>query len=776
MSKQRLPDSLKSLVNTSIHILGISIEQVYGKEQFNRVEKLRIQMKQLRHASTDAIYQELKKLHKNLDKLTDDKLLELAHCFGLYFEIINRCERAYRHKRLKEKSTKSIKNYPYAIIYVFTAHPTEARSPQIRELFEHIEYCLLNLVEDEHDDRCKSSLEYFIKLALRVPLSKKSRPTVEDEANNIFSTVLNPKVLDEQVELRSKGITLHFRTWVGGDKDGHPYVNENTLLKSLSLSRTLLLNYANSLFRSSYNFLKLTESEEKIKSLKSNFDLLESHLLSIKEVKSGDGKKLKALRQQLEKTTSAYKNYFQMQCPYLDKLNYLFWLYPALVLQLEVREDSGVVKEALKDSSLTIAKMLKLAADISEGYDPKWYVRGFVLSMTEEDSDLIAGINLAETFFKKHPLPVVPLFETRKALESAPKILDSVFKAKPNILKRHKQLWSNRYEVMLGYSDSSKESGVLASRFLIKNALKGMEKFFKKTQLTPVYFHGSGGSVERGGGSIKEQTSWWPKSALYTYKATVQGEMVARTFSDPVVMSGQVKKIITEFTRHKSSNDSRTLTQSLEKWSHLTAEYYANYVSDPDTVEMVKASTPYMYLDQLKIGSRPSKRSTEVSEGFKLRAIPWVLCWTQSRVLMPSWYGVGSAWLNLSESEQFEILKAADSSAFIASFLKVLGFTLSKVELGVFKFLLFQKLPPKVAKSRFEHLEQEYNKAKKCLLTLTRQDKVLWFQPWLAESIKFRSSMIHPLNIIQVIAIDRSNEKLLKETVTAISCGMMTTG
>lgn len=776
MKKQKLPKSLKKLVEISISVLGESIQSVYGKDQYQRVEKLRKQMKHLRGAPFDSVCAELKKLHTGLNKLSDEKLLELAHCFGLYFEIINRCERAYRHKRLLEKNNKPIKQHPYAIIYVFTAHPTEARSPQIRELFEHIEKCLLNLADNEKDNNCTKSLEYFLKLALRVSLSKKTRPTVEDEAHNIFSTVLSSKVLEEQVELRRNDITLHFRTWVGGDKDGHPFVNEKTLLQSLSLSRTLLLEYAVSLFKSSYTFLKLTESEVKIKPLRSQFDLLESHLSSIKEVKKSDGKKMLALRNQLDKTTKSYEQYFNMSCPYLTKLNTLLWLYPALVLQVEIREDSELVHKALEDNTISIAKMLKLAADISEGFNPKWYVRGFVLSMTEEDKDLLAGIELADSIFKDQPLPVVPLFETRKALESAPDILKSVFKIKPHILKRHKNLWNDRFEVMLGYSDSSKESGVLASRFLIKNALAGMERFFKTYNLVPVYFHGSGGSVERGGGSIKEQTSWWPKSALYTYKATVQGEMVARTFSDPVVMAGQVKKIIKEFTYHKTSPESKALSKALKKWSEQTAYYYGEYIKDPKTVEMVKASTPYMYLDQLKIGSRPSKRASANSQEFKLRAIPWVLCWTQTRVLMPSWYGVGSAWEDLSESEQFEILKSAEASAFISSFLKVLGFTLSKVELGVFKYHLQQNMDAKQVQKSFSTIDVEFQKTKKCLQTLSRQKELLWFRPWLSESIKLRSSMIHPLNIMQSIAIQRGNEKLLKETVTAISCGMMTTG
>src|SRR5690606_5052333 len=104
----------------------------------------------------------------------------------------------------------------------------------------------------------------------------------------------------------------------------------------------------------------------------------------------------------------------------------------------------------------------------------------------------------------------------------------------------HQKVWSGRFETMVGYSDSSKESGVFPSRWMIRRALVAIDEFLQRQNLTPVFFHGSGGSVERGGGSIKEQTQWWPKSAVEIFKATTQGEMVARNFSSPLILRSQV--------------------------------------------------------------------------------------------------------------------------------------------------------------------------------------------------------------------------------------------
>jgi phosphoenolpyruvate carboxylase len=162
------------------------------------------------------------------------------------------------------------------------------------------------------------------------------------------------------------------------------------------------------------------------------------------------------------------------------------------------------VNAALLDPEMAIAKMLKQIKVIAQGHDPKWYVRGFVLSMVMSASDIRAGYQLTKRHMGKYAIPVVPLFENVHALTHATKILQDYFLQEPSVIQTHQKNWSSRFEVMLGYSDSSKEAGVLPSRFLISQALLNIDSFLAKQKLTPVFFHGSGGSIERGGGSIKE--------------------------------------------------------------------------------------------------------------------------------------------------------------------------------------------------------------------------------------------------------------------------------
>ena len=183
------------------------------------------------------------------------------------------------------------------------------------------------------------------------------------------------------------------------------------------------------------------------------------------------------------------------------------------------------------------------------------------------------------------------------------------------------------------------------------------------------------------------------------------------------------------------------------------------------------------YLNLLKIGSRPQKREVNKSdEDIKIRAIPWVLCWTQTRILMPTWWGVGKAFSELDQNEKEELKVVYQENKLLASFFKVLGFTLRKVELPLFLMYLERHLEKEEAHAIYSSFKAEYESTIKCFEFITGESDLLWFRPWLSQSIYFRSSMIHPLNLIQLEALNRKDEVLLRETVTGIACGMMTTG
>lgn len=774
-TKKYIPIELEDLVYVTVKLLGKAVKQQYGDKTYKRVENLRQNMKLLRSADVDTVFSGLKKEQVRLAKLSTQELSEVALSFSFMLEMINRCENAYRTYQLSKKKFNPGEVKPYGIIMVLTAHPTEARSPQVLELFAGIQKLLIKWLESGQQTLL-DEIYHLLLIGLKLSLARKKKPTVMDEAENIYSYILSDEILDSLIQFSADDVNLSFRAWVGGDKDGHPGVDEKTMLQSLNLSRFRLIEFVNKKLTQVEEGLKLI-NEKEVRSLLSTISLCQRTLKKLDKVGANDGEKVVKFKKVFDKLFKDYESYIHDPAPRLEEIKHLLWVFPALVVPLELREDSEVVAEALSsEKPLAIERMLQQLKVISNGFMAKWYARGFILSMVESHQDVLNGHKLLRRVFKRYEIPIVPLFENEKALTHAKEILEGVLNSQKSIVGHHVKHWGSRFEVMVGYSDSSKENGVFPSRFMISNALRVIEKTLSTYKLTPVFFHGSGGSIERGGGSIKEQTRWWPMSAINTYKATIQGEMVARTFGNDQIFSSRITRIMQQLNESTKAGDVHSNASVLTSFSRLVRENYSRTVKEDQFFEVVDQATPYSFLSHLKIGSRPSKRSTG-GDSRKLRAIPWILCWTQNRVLFPTWWGVGSAWNKLNAKEKTQFKKEYKNNPLVSSFMNALGFTLAKVELGVWKVYLSNSQLSKSRQSEvFNDFEVEYRLALKFYQTVTGKKELLWYRPWLQQSIYYRSSMIHPLNLIQLESLKRGEIDLLLDTVTGISCGMLTTG
>ncbi len=396
--------------------------------------------------------------------------------------------------------------------------------------------------------------------------------------------------------------------------------------------------------------------------------------------------------------------------------------------------------------------------------------------MVRDEADLHYAFEIQKHLWDKVHLPVVPLFETRSALAGAADIISRFLdshKEYQDTLRKH---WRSRVEVMLGYSDSAKEIGVLASRVHVAQAMHEVEDVLSSRSWTPVFFHGTGGSVARGGGAVEEQTAWWTPSARRIYKVTVQGEMVARSFASPEHFLGHIQKIDNSCRKLSKKSAGKAPSPLLVKLARLNAEAYQQCVESPEFLSRVEQTTLYPFLHSLKIGSRPSKRKG-LSKVTDLRAIPWVLCWTQARVLFPSWWGFRKAWEGLSSQEHARLRSLAARDPLLATYLKQLGFTLSKVDFAPW----FSRIEERAASdakllSWRDEFKVEFQASLSLLRRLSGSRNPLWFRPWLGESIHLRRTMIYPLNLLQHIAEDENDEKLLRLSVTGIASGMLTSG
>jgi phosphoenolpyruvate carboxylase len=761
-----IQNDLKQLVSQSVKLLGNALLEIQGKDLYQEIENLRLKMKEVRGKDPAHVQNALEEVYSNLEKSDTKELHHKAKAFSLMLELINTCEAAYRTHRLGNfKIAESEK--PEAIIYVFTSHPTESRSQNFLRLMSNIEGLLIEALEMGFET-IRERLFYFLKIAVRLGLANNRRPQVKDEMEQVFHTVLNPRILSEQIHLNKNDLNVSFRTWVGGDKDGHPLVGSSTMLESFSLSRKKLLEFITSQLKTFENELKLIDEGQFVQK---ELSVFKQQLKNLQYLKKSDGKRVVALKKGLDKLKVVADKH-SLTSPFITDIQKLIWFYPALVLPLEIREDSELIQKALTDKRQPILKMLATLKNISEGMDPKWYVRGFVISMCQTAEDLLAAATITKRSLGSLAIPVVPLFENEMGLKHSTQILEGAFKKFP-FVSEHKKKWGTRFEVMVGYSDSSKENGVLPARIMIERGLFKIEEFLLKKNLKPVFFHGSGGSTSRGGGTVLEQISWWPKSALNIHKVTIQGEMVQRNFNNPLIMRSQIGKIVVGYAKCKPK--SHTTPKEVTLLADNIQAAYRTLVNEPSFQELTTQATPYDYLNLLKIGSRPTKRTAKGK--FSLRAIPWILCWTQTRLNLPVWWGTGSSWHSLSAQEKKAVKNFFETSPLMQSYIKNLGFTLAKVELGVWNFHLSHARLDDEEKSFWKKtITAELEMSKTFFHEVSGQKDFTWFRPWLGESIYFRSSMIHPLNVIQKLALERKDNVLLRETVTGIACGMLTTG
>ena len=773
-AESSLPAELRELVSKSGRLLGEVIERETSPAFFQHVERLRAAMAKLRDQAPAAVSAELRKQLEELRGLNTLERREMARAFTLFLELMNACENAYRAGRLAQKMAALPEHaqHPASLVYVLTAHPTEARSPGNIEVFHRVQ-ALLELALRPHtpDARWQTALRHELELAWRIFPTRERAPRVKDEAEHIYHTSLRPEVLKALLAASGEVLPVYLRTWVGGDKDGHPGVDENAMRDSLSLSRDSLLHYARGLLREVGATLALLPG----KKLHGDLKLAERALQALKTLKPGDGKRVGQARAAFTKLCAAYENELHALHPQLLEGKRLFHVFPALVMPLELRESSDVLMLPKGKKPLAIERMLARLAAYARGGDPRAYARGFIVSMTESVEHLARADQYVRAAFGRPALPIIPLFETGEALAASIEIMRA-YLAHPRLGKAVRESWHNCVEIMVGYSDSSKQGGVLPSRLAIARAMHALEAECESAGVKPVFFQGSGGSVDRGGGSVRDQVSWWPRAALRTYKVTIQGEMVERSLSTPEIARGQIEQIAASAGEMLKGSPKAPSSPALFRLAELTSAAYREMVHNPEFLTVVGAATPYAHLSELKIGSRPARRTREISvEG--LRAIPWVLCWTQTRVLFQTWWGVGQAWAKLGTNERKELARAFREEPVFTSFVKALAFTLAKVELPLWKIYLEQSSLEKELANRFYALfEKELAGAAEMVAALSGEKNPLWFKPWLGASIRLRSPIIHPLNLLQVLAVQGGDAVLFRSTAAGISAGMMTTG
>jgi len=391
----------------------------------------------------------------------------------------------------------------------------------------------------------------------------------------------------------------------------------------------------------------------------------------------------------------------------------------------------------------------------------------YIISMARTLSDL-----LEVQFFCKQVgitrLPIVPLFETIQDLRSCAHILGSAFDHP--IYRAWVEGCNNQQQVMLGYSDSSKDGGILTSSWELYQAQCRLAALGERHSIGMTIFHGRGGAIGRGGGPIYEAILGQPPGTINgRIRVTEQGEMLSFKYGLPAIALRNLELVVAGVAQSSIPGDlpadTTTHIADSEGWwetmHRLSESAYLRYsrfiYDDPAFLRYFEQATPILELDWLNIGSRPARR-TRGRRIEELRAIPWVFSWMQSRYVLPSWYGVGGAFEEYMAEAPERLAQLQEMYRcwpFMRAFLDNLQMTLSKADMHIARYYAALVDDEKMRKHISDEIEQEYERTRRTLLLIAGGSALLDNAPVLQRSIQLRNPYVDPLSYFQVVLLRR---------------------
>jgi phosphoenolpyruvate carboxylase len=871
------------------NILGRVIKKQEGENFFNLVEKIRKLSKA--NKSNNSSKHSHKRIIREIKKLNPKNTFKLTRAFAHFMNFINLAESidASRSLNIYENDQKNVSNknifieeifeelfenkkIPDTKIYnlaknlnigiVLTAHPTEVKRRTLIQKYHKITEIL------EQRDLLKN---FPTKLSLldkklydeftiiwNTDDLKRVRPTPFDEArwglaiieDSLWDTI--PKVYRRLnsifVKNMGKGLPknfnpIEFGSWMGGDRDGNPFVTSKVTKEVILLSRWEAAKlYEKSLTKiiRSYSmqncskkiFSKVGKTFEPYRvylrplrdKMRNTHRLIEQHLIYKKPLdrskllnsKEEILKPLRVVRESLEENQN--ENIASGDLLDLMRRAKCFGINLA---KLDIRQESSrhtqLLNELIKSkfnknyNKLSENKKIQLLKSLilskkniinkfnfknkenkevwstfkTLADEPSECLGAYVISMTTSASDILSISFLQKEAKIKEKLRVVPLFETLDDLINAKSIMESLFSK-----SWYRRLIKNKQEVMIGYSDSSKDAGKICASWHQYKAQEQIIKLAKKYSIEVVFFHGRGGSAGRGGGPIQATLrSQPPNSVNGKIRITDQGEVIQQKYGyEPLAKYNLCSYIgaVSEATLNPPpvpKNNWRTL---IEKMSDISkSSYRKNINQSTEFIKYFKTVTPHVALGKLSIGSRPSKRKN-IDNIKSLRAIPWVFAWTQIRLMLPAWLGSAEA-LRYANIKQFRktLYEMEKNWPFFNSMLDMLDMVISKADPDISKiyeeYLADEKLKRVGQKLRFQfQVIKELNKqiTPKEIIKLRKEFRT---------SVIVRNIYSEVLNIIQPLVMNKikknknkNNKKYLNDalltSIAGISAAMKNTG
>jgi phosphoenolpyruvate carboxylase len=450
--------------------------------------------------------------------------------------------------------------------------------------------------------------------------------------------------------------------------------------------------------------------------------------------------------------------------------------------------------------TIDLLDTLRTLAELKRCYPPE-AIRNYVISGAETVTDVLSlvwllelcGVQVAATSDGRDPgLMPVPLFESIDDLRNAPEICRTLW-SMPDYAP-YLDSWQRRQEVMLGYSDSNKDGGMLTSTWEIFKAHRALHRVAEECGIQLRLFHGRGGTVGRGGGpTYRAITSQPPGAFSGAIRITEQGEVINWKYSDASLAERNLELMVAASLDalcmiHPADRDkTEGWEQTMEGLSANAFNFYREQIADnPDIMPYFEQATPVLEFELAKIGSRPVKRSASRELG-ELRAIPWGFGWMQSRHVIPAWFGVGYAlesFAKQSETGMDVLQDMMENFPFFNDLIRNVELALTKVDLPLAS--LYAGLVPDVQLRErvFDMVVEEYQRTRRTILMITGQKELLEGNPSLARSIKLRNPYVDPLSMIQIELLRRRRagqgdehlDFVLAATINGIASGLRNTG
>ncbi|VIV10113.1 phosphoenolpyruvate carboxylase [Streptococcus pneumoniae] len=898
MSLQKLENySNKSVVQEEVLILTELLEDItknmLAPETFEKI----IQLKEL---STQEDYQGLNRL---VTSLSNDEMVYISRYFSILPLLINISEDvdlAYEinHQNNinqdylgklsttiklvaeKENAVEILEHLN--VVPVLTAHPTQVQRKSMLDLTNHI-HSLLRKYRDVklgliNKDKWYNDLRRYIEIIMQTDMIREKKLKVTNEITNAMeyynSSFLKavPHLTTEYKRLaqahglnlkQAKPITMGM--WIGGDRDGNPFVTAKTLKQSALTQCEVIMNYYDKKIYQLYREFSLSTSivnvskqvREMARQSKDNSIYREKELYrrALFDIQS----KIQATKTYLiedeevgtryETANDFYKDLIAIRDSLLENKGeslisgdfvellqaveiFGFYLasidmrqdssvYEACVAELlksagihsryselseeekcdlllkELEEDPRILSATHAEKSELLAKELAIfkTARVLKDKLGDDVIRQTIISHATSLSDmlelaiLLKEVGLVDT--ERARVQIVPLFETIEDLDHSEETMRKYLSL--SLAKKWIDSRNNYQEIMLGYSDSNKDGGYLSSCWTLYKAQQQLTAIGDEFGVKVTFFHGRGGTVGRGGGPTYEAITSQPlKSIKDRIRLTEQGEVIGNKYGNKdaayynleMLVSAAINRMITQ--KKSDTNTPNRYEAIMDQVVDRSYDIYRDLVfGNEHFYDYFFESSPIKAISSFNIGSRPAARKT-ITEIGGLRAIPWVFSWSQSRVMFPGWYGVGSSFKEFinKNPENIAILRDMYQNwPFFQSLLSNVDMVLSKSNMNI-AFEYAKLCEDEQVKAIYETILNEWQVTKNVILAIEGHDELLADNPYLKASLDYRMPYFNILNYIQLELIKRQRrgelssdqERLIHITINGIATGLRNSG